>query len=185
MDVFVFCEGDTRARELAVAFSAERLAVGLPTTLHLTDPTHYAFGDIHCRGEYPGYLLRMFREEGVELDITDSDREILKNTVDFVSFSYYMSVAATAAPASAAPTFAPAQPTAPAATGPEPSGTALAVPSGTESAIAAAAPAETANSVPIASPTTLLSNLIQFSREGSTGSGRISSGVAPGRTIRC
>ncbi len=60
---------------------------------------NYAFGDIHCRGEYPGYLLRMFREEGVELDITDSDREILKNTVDFVSFSYYMSVAATADPA--------------------------------------------------------------------------------------
>ena len=33
------------------------------------------------------------------LDITDADREILNNTVDFVSFSYYMSVCETADPA--------------------------------------------------------------------------------------
>lgn len=52
----------------------------------------YAFGDIHCRGEYPGYLLRYFRENGIELHITDQDREDLRNTVDFVSFSYYMSM---------------------------------------------------------------------------------------------
>lgn len=52
----------------------------------------YAFGDIHVRGYYPGYLLRHFREHGITLNITDEDREILKNTVDFVSFSYYMSV---------------------------------------------------------------------------------------------
>jgi len=52
----------------------------------------YAFGDIHCRGEYPGYLLRKLREKGIELNITDEDRKLLKeNTVDFVSFSYYMS----------------------------------------------------------------------------------------------
>ena len=51
----------------------------------------YAFGDIHCRGEYPGYLLRYFRDSGIELDITDRDREDLRNTVDFVSFSYYSS----------------------------------------------------------------------------------------------
>ncbi len=59
----------------------------------------YAFGDIHCRGEYPGYLLRYFRDNGIELDITAQDREDLKNTVDFVSFSYYMSVCETADPA--------------------------------------------------------------------------------------
>ncbi len=52
---------------------------------------NYAFGDVHCRGYYPGYFLRKLREEGVELEITDEDRELLKNTVDFVSFSYYMS----------------------------------------------------------------------------------------------
>jgi len=58
----------------------------------------YAFGDIHCRGEYPGYLLRHFREHGVDLNITEQDREDLKNTVDFVSFSYYMSICETADP---------------------------------------------------------------------------------------
>ena len=59
---------------------------------------NYAFGDIHCRGVYPGYFLRALREQGVELDITDEDREILTHTVDFVSFSYYVSICATADP---------------------------------------------------------------------------------------
>ncbi|WP_218712620.1 glycoside hydrolase family 1 protein [Arthrobacter sp. BF1] len=59
----------------------------------------YAFGDIHVRGAYPGYLLRYFRDNGIALDITEQDREDLLNTVDFVSFSYYMSVAETADPA--------------------------------------------------------------------------------------
>ncbi|MDF2468954.1 MAG: 6-phospho-beta-glucosidase [Rhodococcus erythropolis] len=57
----------------------------------------YAFGDIHCRGKYPGYLLRYFRDNDIELDITDQDREDLRNTVDFVSFSYYSSTCETAA----------------------------------------------------------------------------------------
>ncbi|PRB43066.1 6-phospho-beta-glucosidase [Arthrobacter sp. MYb23] len=56
-----------------------------------TEHGNYAFGDVHCRGEYPGYFLRMLRDRGIELDITDEDRETLRNTVDFVSFSYYMS----------------------------------------------------------------------------------------------
>ena len=52
----------------------------------------FAFGDVHVRGEYPGYFKRKLRELNVELNITDADREDLKHTVDFVSFSYYMSV---------------------------------------------------------------------------------------------
>ncbi|SEE74354.1 6-phospho-beta-glucosidase [Arthrobacter alpinus] len=59
----------------------------------------YAFGDIHCRGAYPGYLLRYFRDNGIELDITEQDTADLTNTVDFVSFSYYMSICDTADPA--------------------------------------------------------------------------------------
>ena len=39
---------------------------------------NYAFGDIHCRGEYPGYYLRYLEETGIELDITDSDRRDLR-----------------------------------------------------------------------------------------------------------
>ena len=58
------------------------------------DATHddFTFGDVHCRGTYPGYFLRKLREAGIELDITEQDRIDLRNTVDFVSFSYYMSV---------------------------------------------------------------------------------------------
>lgn len=54
------------------------------------------FTDVHVRGAYPGYILRYFREHGIQLDITQEDKEILKNTVDFISFSYYVSVCATA-----------------------------------------------------------------------------------------
>ena len=57
-----------------------------------------AFGDIHVRGEYPAYYERMLRDLGVEIDFAEGDSETLKNTVDFVSFSYYMSVCATADP---------------------------------------------------------------------------------------
>jgi len=63
------------------------------------DHRNLFFGDVHTRGVYPGYILRYFREAGIELDITDEDREVLTNTVDFVSFSYYMSACETADPA--------------------------------------------------------------------------------------
>lgn len=86
------------------------MIIALPTYPLTPDPSDvvaamhtaqdsYAFGDIHCRGEYPGYLPRYFRDHGIELDITDQDREDLKNIVDFVSFSYYMSICETADPA--------------------------------------------------------------------------------------
>lgn len=48
------------------------------------------FGDVQCRGAYPGYMLRFFRDNGITLDVTDADREALKSTIDFISFSYYM-----------------------------------------------------------------------------------------------
>lgn len=51
----------------------------------------YFFTDIHMRGYYPPYALKMMEKEGVVLDATDEDLEILKNTCDFLSFSYYMS----------------------------------------------------------------------------------------------
>ena len=57
---------------------------------------HGVFTDVHVRGAYPGYMLRYFREKGIQLEMTQLDREILKNTVDFISFSYYVSVCATA-----------------------------------------------------------------------------------------
>ncbi|MFT0846708.1 glycoside hydrolase family 1 protein [Actinomycetaceae bacterium L2_0104] len=57
-----------------------------------------AFGDIHVRGEYPAYYERMLREMDIEIDFAEGDAETLKHTVDFVSFSYYMSVCATVDP---------------------------------------------------------------------------------------
>ncbi|ELY2767932.1 glycoside hydrolase family 1 protein [Cronobacter malonaticus] len=48
------------------------------------------FGDIQCRGAYPGYMLRYFRDNGISLTITEEDRAALRSTVDFISFSYYM-----------------------------------------------------------------------------------------------
>ena len=51
-----------------------------------------------CEGDYPGYAIRYFKENEIKLHITQEDKEILKNTVDFVSFSYYVSVCATADP---------------------------------------------------------------------------------------
>lgn len=54
------------------------------------------FGDVHARGKYPAYMERYFNENKIHLEIMDDDAEILKNTVDFISFSYYMSYCATA-----------------------------------------------------------------------------------------
>lgn len=54
------------------------------------------FGDVQCRGEYPGYMLRYFRENDITLDITPEDRQALKTTIDFISFSYYMTGCVTA-----------------------------------------------------------------------------------------
>lgn len=63
------------------------------------DHGNLVYGDVHTRGTYPGYFLRTLREKGITLDISDQDRDDLTNTVDFVSFSYYMSIAETADPA--------------------------------------------------------------------------------------
>lgn len=59
---------------------------------------NYFFGDVHARGRYPGYIKRYFWENGIKISMEPEDEEILKNTVDFVSFSYYMSCCATADP---------------------------------------------------------------------------------------
>ena len=56
------------------------------------------FGDVHVRGKYPGYMLRYFREKGISIQMEPEDEEVLKNTVDFVSFSYYVSVCGSADP---------------------------------------------------------------------------------------
>lgn len=55
----------------------------------------FAFSDTQVRGEYPSYLLSMYKNKGIVLKTEPEDREIMKNnTVDFVSFSYYSSTCA-------------------------------------------------------------------------------------------
>ena len=49
-------------------------------------------GDVQCKGKYPTYAKRLWKEHNVELDITEQDLVELKNgTVDLYTFSYYMS----------------------------------------------------------------------------------------------
>ena len=51
------------------------------------------FGDMHVRGRYPGYMKRYFRENGITIKMTPEEERLLReNTVDFVSFSYYVSI---------------------------------------------------------------------------------------------
>lgn len=56
------------------------------------------FADIQARGYYPSYMTRKFDEMGVTLHITDEDHDVLKETIDFISFSYYMSGCASTDP---------------------------------------------------------------------------------------
>lgn len=51
----------------------------------------YFFMDVQVNGKYPKYIERVWRENDVDLDILPEDLEELKNTVDFISFSYYRS----------------------------------------------------------------------------------------------
>lgn len=52
----------------------------------------YFFMDVQVNGRYPGYIKRIWRENDVHLDILPEDLEVIsKNTVDFISFSYYRS----------------------------------------------------------------------------------------------
>lgn len=52
--------------------------------------------DVHARGEYPSYMDRYFEENMIHIEKERGDDEILKQyTVDFISFSYYMSLSVT------------------------------------------------------------------------------------------
>jgi len=50
----------------------------------------YLFGDVAMRGCYPGYAMRFFQDNNLEIDISENDKEILmENKMDYLSFSYY------------------------------------------------------------------------------------------------
>lgn len=55
------------------------------------------FGDVQTRGKYPGYMLRYFRDNNIDVQMLPGDLELLASaSVDFVSFSYYASGCASA-----------------------------------------------------------------------------------------
>jgi 6-phospho-beta-glucosidase len=58
---------------------------------------NYLFTDVQVRGAYPRYMNRFFEEKGIKIEKKQGDDEILKTyTVDFLSFSYYNSLVASA-----------------------------------------------------------------------------------------
>jgi 6-phospho-beta-glucosidase len=65
-----------------------------------TDDKNMFFTDIHARGEYSRKALRYMEKRGINLNIQDGDLETLRNTVDFISFSYYMSICESSNPES-------------------------------------------------------------------------------------
>ena len=51
----------------------------------------YRYADIQAFGEYPLFLLKEMEQKGIQIHMEPQDEQILKEgTVDFVSFSYYM-----------------------------------------------------------------------------------------------
>ncbi|HDM8432529.1 TPA: 6-phospho-beta-glucosidase [Yersinia enterocolitica] len=60
------------------------------------DRENLFFIDVQARGAYPAYTKRLFREKGISIATQVGDDDILKYTVDFVSFSYYASRCASA-----------------------------------------------------------------------------------------
>ena len=57
------------------------------------------FSDVQANGRYPDYAARMFKERGIEIKMEEGDEEIIAaHPVDYVSFSYYMTMCATAHP---------------------------------------------------------------------------------------
>lgn len=59
--------------------------------------TRYFYGDVHCRGHYPDYVLKEWENKGYKIAMEPEDLTIIaEGTVDYFVFSYYMSHATTA-----------------------------------------------------------------------------------------
>ena len=50
-----------------------------------------SYCDVQVRGKYPVFLLNEYRQKEIALPVVEGDLEVIKmGTVDFISFSYYM-----------------------------------------------------------------------------------------------
>lgn len=55
--------------------------------------TNNLYTDVQVRGKYPLWIKKLWKDKGFEIPILEGDEEILAaHTVDFISFSYYMSM---------------------------------------------------------------------------------------------
>ncbi|MBU3154271.1 6-phospho-beta-glucosidase [Clostridium estertheticum] len=60
---------------------------------------HYFFTDVHVRGYYPRNMLHYFKMNNINIKMDPEDEKILgEGTVDYIGFSYYMSVVASSKP---------------------------------------------------------------------------------------
>lgn len=58
--------------------------------------SNFFYTDVMARGKYPVYMERYFEVNNIKISMEPGDTEILaENTVDFLSFSYYMSMVST------------------------------------------------------------------------------------------
>jgi len=63
------------------------------------DQKNLFFTDVQARGYYPSFMLSYFDKNDITIEVLPGDEEILaQHTVDFISFSYYMSMVASGAP---------------------------------------------------------------------------------------
>lgn len=63
---------------------------------HTWEKNIFYCGDVQCKGKYPTFAERLWKDHNVKLEILPEDLEDLKKgTVDMYSFSYYMSTVVT------------------------------------------------------------------------------------------
>ncbi|WP_042461591.1 6-phospho-beta-glucosidase [Neobacillus dielmonensis] len=63
------------------------------------DRENFFFIDVQSRGKYPGYALRFFEENQLDIQMEEGDLELLEEgTVDYIGFSYYASRTASTDP---------------------------------------------------------------------------------------
>ena len=66
----------------------------------LVSRSSHFFFDVQATGKYPNYKLKEYELAGIEFHLTEEEQQLLLDgTVDFLSFSYYMSSVASADPA--------------------------------------------------------------------------------------
>lgn len=70
------------------SYAASSKAEDVLATLKLNQ-MEYFYADVLLRGYYPGYAFRYFEDKGIKVEFGEGDEEALKNTADFMSFSYY------------------------------------------------------------------------------------------------